>query len=1184
MAKKKYVKIDLDNLTEDLTFDSKTKKNALDFVNKTYSSAIKSIAASGNNLVITTKSTDNHTITLTDYFAKNGKHPIKYLCYTSTESPETNLLYYVQERNIKGSAQTITTANKKGKMYGTVFGDTITGTDKANTIYGYGGNDTIYGSLGADTIIAGTTTGTEWNHIDKVIYSSMDELNGDKIKLTKGERFVARIKNVDYDSYDLRVNGKNLDVTLTKGDNKATFSILGFGTKDVNNNANAKKKTEDTSVVGLTTKTLPEIEWIDLKTAVVNSDKGTWHNDNIDRSDYQIKKKGQVITDVNRKGLSINGAAGNDTIVGSIYKDTIKAGTGLTETITGGTGNDALYASTTADSSTTFKFSEGDGKDTVYSGKGADTIELNDISLADLEDKFVRGTTKKTKNDLTINYTENDSVTIKNYFAVDKKGNPTTSVKYLKTNEGTFDLTEVLATLIVSSGTIEGTENDDLILGSAGDDTINGYAGDDEIFGMGGKDTIYGGEGDDIVHVIKGTADDSADIHLGTGNDTVLLDAGTGTGKRHNAHIYFEDGDGNNTLDLSNSSNNSSKIYLHSDDFLQAAETGDGMSDYYYYTGVKDGNDLVLKMSPDDEETFTIKDFYSNQYAVKTGSIESYYYSDREHVLDDNLIDRLYLEGDTVELTAEQASYEETGNAKLIIAPEANIAREFTLTGSENALVINGSNTQTININGQESTVYVYNTGDPTASSSHKNVINIGSDIVTRVHAYGSTNVTMADDSPDGNYIKLYNCRNNSVYTSKNGATEVDMNAMDAAENYIYSQGADLLKFGNGNFKVRLYAPESQGGLDEKTLILSKDTNGVTLINGTSPSDYGVAVVSKTDITHQFADDKTPVDIMFEHHNTTYDGTDSDNYQVNNNYNNLINIKYLDENGDKLYNTTHTLQMYGTWSDGVFDLNTAEVGNKVTITAENATSSVTKKLSEMTQLVDLNMTYYNTDPESYYDKELLFNVKAQNGFLDNRAGLWIEDELTSHKDDYSNYAFTKGNTPGHGKVTINDKGGDDRLKLDMNRNDYRFFVDINESGGVNGDLIVFSHTTDADTDGLLQYLDVAHAGTEDYNAGDLNTIGEYVHIKNSFTSSSYSGAGAIEKIEDNVSIWNAGNVDSYVNAVKTDVVGWIQSYNVAYGADCGSVTEALADGQADTARLNELYAIYCRTDEQWAAL
>jgi len=61
-----------------------------------------------------------------------------------------------------------------------------------------------------------------------------------------------------------------------------------------------------------------------------------------------------------------------------------------------------------------------------------------------------------------------------------------------------------LTNLVTGSGAINGTLENDLILGSAGADTIDGGGGNDCILGGGGNDTLIGGGGIDICIGISG--------------------------------------------------------------------------------------------------------------------------------------------------------------------------------------------------------------------------------------------------------------------------------------------------------------------------------------------------------------------------------------------------------------------------------------------------------------------------------------------------------------------------------------------------------------------------------------------------------------------------------------------------------------------------------------------------------
>jgi Ca2+-binding RTX toxin-like protein len=56
----------------------------------------------------------------------------------------------------------------------------------------------------------------------------------------------------------------------------------------------------------------------------------------------------------------------------------------------------------------------------------------------------------------------------------------------------------LLTNLITGTGSLSGTEGNDLILGGPGSDSIDGLGGNDCILGGGGDDQITGGDGNDV--------------------------------------------------------------------------------------------------------------------------------------------------------------------------------------------------------------------------------------------------------------------------------------------------------------------------------------------------------------------------------------------------------------------------------------------------------------------------------------------------------------------------------------------------------------------------------------------------------------------------------------------------------------------------------------------------------------
>lgn len=77
--------------------------------------------------------------------------------------------------------------------------------------------------------------------------------------------------------------------------------------------------------------------------------------------------------------------------------------------------------------------------------------------------------------------------------------------------------------VITGSGTIRGTNADDVIIGSEGPDDIRGGNGNDVICGRGGGDYIDGGNGNDDLLGDRGGAEPGVDGVIGTGDEEDLL-------------------------------------------------------------------------------------------------------------------------------------------------------------------------------------------------------------------------------------------------------------------------------------------------------------------------------------------------------------------------------------------------------------------------------------------------------------------------------------------------------------------------------------------------------------------------------------------------------------------------------------------------------------------------------------
>ena len=523
--------------------------------------------------------------------------------------------------------------------------DTITGSIYKDTIKGGEHDDVIKGSLGNDVITGGTGSNT-------VKYTSLDQLDGDKINLTKGEKLTIDVSGIEGATAEYKINGKDLDVIVTKDDVSKTLKLVGYGAKDVTNNAT--KKTADTSYVRVKTSAAIENFKDNLFLA---TEKGTWHNNIIDKSGYVLykdKAKTIVEDDYTKKGLTIDGGAGNDRLIGTNYSDTIKAGTGV-DSITGGLGNDKLNGGTTADSKTTFLFYNGDGDDVITSGKGTETVLF-------YGNRFDKLTYTQNGKDLVVGYNMDpegktqDSVTIKNHF--DKKGNAVSNVKYLRCYEGTFELE-----------TLRKAYNEDNIL-------INeGTNGNDNIL-ITGYEAVDIGEGDDTINMGDTYV---AHITMGHGKKTLITPEGSG----------------------------SSQIRI---------TTAENLTREYY----KVGDDLVIKYTDEgwENDSFTVKGYYDGKRNVFPYYNDSSVYTELVNkgliVYGEGLIegtkdtDRIFGsdKADTIYLNRSDKVYPGKGDDTLIWQYEGSYNGYPSTMGQQEVYLKNGDGNDTFIFEGRPTSFY----------------------------------------------------------------------------------------------------------------------------------------------------------------------------------------------------------------------------------------------------------------------------------------------------------------------------------------------------------------------------------------------------------------------------------------------------------------------------------------------
>jgi Ca2+-binding RTX toxin-like protein len=406
-------------------------------------------------------------------------------------------------------------------LVGGAGNDTLTGGSGADRILGQGGSDTLSGVGGVDSLFGGSGN-------DSMI-------GGDGDDLAFGQDGNDRMVWNPGDDTDLNEGGAGTDTVEVNG---------GDGAEQFTATANGARVRFD--------RTNPAPFAIDIgtsETLLVRTNGG----------DDSFAGTGNLAALI---AISVDGGAGNDTILGSNGTDRLLGGDG-TDFVDGQQGNDLALLGAGQD---TFQWDPGDGSDTVEGQAGTDVMLFNGSDAAENMEvsangprlRFLRdvGTIVMDLDDverIDVNTLgETDKVVVNNLTATDvtdvrpnltgigggDDGAPdnvivnATDGDDAVTVTGQGPNTQVLglrprisvtgaiagsdrvtvkalagddvvdaSTLSANSAqlTLDGGDGDDVLIGGNGDDNLLGGAGDDVLIGGAGNDTIDGGPGDNIV-------------------------------------------------------------------------------------------------------------------------------------------------------------------------------------------------------------------------------------------------------------------------------------------------------------------------------------------------------------------------------------------------------------------------------------------------------------------------------------------------------------------------------------------------------------------------------------------------------------------------------------------------------------------------------------------------------------
>jgi Ca2+-binding RTX toxin-like protein len=407
------------------------------------------------------------------------------------------------------------------QLFGGADNDTLTGGSGNDQLFGQAGNDTLLGKGGFDLLFGG---------------SDNDTLSGgDADDQVFGQGGTDRMIWNPGDDTDLNEGGDGVDTVDVSG---------GNGTEQFTTTANGTR-----------------VRFDRLNPAPFSIDIGTSENlvVNMNGGDDSFSATGNLAALIK---LTVDGGAGNDTILGTNGADILLGGTG-NDLVDGNQGDDVAFLGAGDD---TFQWDPGDGNDTVEGQDGADTMLFNGSNVNENMEASANGQRVRfTRNVGNIVMDLNDVETIvartlggtDNLVVDDLSGTDLTNVRAdLAANGGGDDAapdnvivngtngddvvtvtgaapsTQVagLASRVSVSGasaandrltvnglagadvidasgvatgsillTLDGGDGDDILIGGSGDDTLLGGAGDDVLIGGPGNDVLDGGPGDNVV-------------------------------------------------------------------------------------------------------------------------------------------------------------------------------------------------------------------------------------------------------------------------------------------------------------------------------------------------------------------------------------------------------------------------------------------------------------------------------------------------------------------------------------------------------------------------------------------------------------------------------------------------------------------------------------------------------------
>lgn len=807
MSKKDLVQNLQDNYTQAISAKGKTAI-LMDNVTKEDIATFK-FSIVGNNLVIT-NADKTKGLTISDYTKLTS---IKYGYQQDGNKVIYHSVDFIKNNLVDNTANYIKTYKKTSMTGMTDYNDYIdasasgytpTGKNiKKNTgltINGKKGSDTIIGTQYNDTISGGDGE-------NKLIYNS-ETFGTDTIKLTKGEKLDIVFKDDlflgenDTLNFSMSKNKKDLEVTNSLSDEGSKIVLKNYYAKDTGATVliDGYNLTKQALMDKVTAK-----NYFEAGKTVKKSYTGSALADNIDASGLSKATNTKKGT-----GLTINGGAGYDIIVGSDFNDTIKGGAG-DDTITGGKGNDNLYG---VSGDNTFIFAQGDGADTFNSGKGSDTLKFYGINIKNIN-------FQTSGRNLVINYGNNDSVTLKNYF--DKNGKVISSAEFIITKEGKFNLEEARNNTVEippeeETDVTKESVTSDLVIESGKNYTINSISN-------GVKLTFVS---DDVSKL--SVTQSGNDIVIKNGEDTITLkNQATKNGNviladSHSVTESVYTGTGNITGSIGND------IIFNSSG--NATLTGNAGANTYVLK-VGDGVDHIVSTSGQDVIKFTDVNLADVHASVEDTDV-TLKYSDSDRIYLDNFFKT---RADVQVVTADKKTFSVKDNLGFIIDDgviNGTTETDIIAGGNGNDTITAGKGDDRI-IEFKGTNTYVFNKDD-------------GKDYIYAKGSDSQNDVLKFNESVMSD-LKLYRTTSGDLLINYNGGTSNANDNVVVVKDYYNTTGDEKNKVTKFMLKndVTVYSIEDDY-VNYITTKTSTDENGYNQYVGTKFNDEFLTNTSGTEI------------------------------------------------------------------------------------------------------------------------------------------------------------------------------------------------------------------------------------------------------------------------------------------------------------------------------------------------